>query len=182
MVTQVILLLSKTRGGQTVKLEITDKQIRSRLMKQIRALRYPNEFDLVKDIAGKFERKIEDKEQRIIKTLVARKKLGLGLGHGPGAGGDGCFIMIDQITPEFVRGVIKQQGEGRSFYHWMPQCGGDDLHGEAASLFTVAWNKAVDEGLKQRLFFRDRHRYYTDEALYMQAKHGVIPDAGLSTR
>ena len=82
---------------------------------------------------------------------------------GPG-GGAYVYIMLDEITPEFVQDIIRQN-EGRSFYDLEPQCGT-----EPAALFLAAWRKAIVEGLQRRLFFRYQHRYYTDEALYLQAK------------
>jgi hypothetical protein len=150
------------RGGK-VKLEITDKKLRSRMMKEIRSLRYGSEFDLVNEILKSFEARLRDKEQAMLEKLVAKKKVGLGLGMGPG-GGPYVYVMLDQITPSFVRDIIRRN-EGRSFYDLEPQCGT-----EAGGLFLHAWKKAIAEGLQQRLFFRHLHRYYTEEALYLQAK------------
>jgi hypothetical protein len=146
-----------------VKLQITDKQLRSRMLKEIRALRYGSHFDLVQEIVGDFERRLRSEEQIILEKLLARKKLSIGLGMGPG-GGPFVYVMPDQITPKFVRDIISQN-EGRSFYDLEPQGGG-----EPAFLFMAAWKKAIAEGLQRRLFFRHLHRYYTDEALYLRAK------------
>jgi hypothetical protein len=82
---------------------------------------------------------------------------------GPG-GGPYVYVLLDQITPTFVRDIISQS-VGRSFYALEPQCGT-----EAGGLFLHAWKRAIAEGLQRRLFFRHLHRYYTDEALYLRAK------------
>lgn len=146
-----------------MKLQIADKQLRSRMLKEIRELRYGSDFDLAQEITGDFEQRLRRKEQTFLDRLVASKKVGLGLGMGPG-GGSYLYVMLDQITPRFVRDIISQN-EGRSFYDLEPQCGT-----EAGSLFLRAWKKAIAEGLQRRLFFRHLHRYYTDEALYLRAK------------
>jgi hypothetical protein len=146
-----------------VKLQVTDKQLQKRMLKEIRSLRYGSGFDLVNEILGGFEERLRAKEQAMLEKLVARNKVGLGLGMGPG-GGPYVYVMLDQITPKFVRDIVKQN-EGRSFYDLEPQCGTD-----AGRLFLDAWKKAIAEGLQQRLFFRHLHRYYSDEALYSHAK------------
>ena len=136
------------------------------ILEEIRALRYPPDgggADLVDDIIQDFQNRLQDMEHAIVEELAATKKIGLGLGMGPG-GGPYHYIMLDQITPQFVRDIISQN-EGRTFYDLEPQDGS-----EAGFLFLEAWKKAIAEGLQQRLFFRHQHHYYTDEALYLQAK------------
>jgi hypothetical protein len=149
-----------------VRFTISDKQLRKRISEEIRALRYPPDgggCDLVDEIIRDFGDRLRDREHEILEEFLATKKIGLGLGMGPG-GGPYVYIMLDQIVPEFIQEIIRQN-EGRSFYDLEPQCGT-----EPAGLFLEAWKNAIAEGLQRRLFFRHQHRYYTDEALYLQLK------------
>jgi hypothetical protein len=150
-----------------VKFEITEDELRSRILNDIRDLRYPSRdewgLDLVDQLIADFREQLRSKEESIVEELAAAKQIGLGMGLGPG-GGPYSYVMIDTITPEFVRDIISQS-EGRTFYDLMPQC-----CEPAADLFMDAWKKAVAEGLERRLFFRYGQRFYTDEALALQAK------------
>jgi hypothetical protein len=98
---------------------------------------------------------------------VATKQIGLGLGPGPG-GGPYSYVLLDQITPQFVRDIISQN-EGRTFYDLEPCCWRTSGE-QAAHLFLDAWKKAIADGLEQRLFFRHQHHHYTDEEQYLKAK------------
>lgn len=151
------------RGVVTVKLEITNKQLRTRLLKEIRGFRYGSDRDLVQEIMSKFENQLRRKEKALLDGLVAKRKIGIGLSMGPG-GGPYMYVMLDEITPEFVQYVISQN-EGRTFYDLEPQCGT-----EAGRLFLDVWKEAVAEGLRRRLFFRHQHHYYTSEASSLQRK------------
>ena len=149
-----------------MRFTLSEKKLRNRIVEEISALRYPPEdaHHLVDEVVKDFRYSLQDKEDAILQELLATKKIGLGLGWGPG-GGPYSYIFLDQITPQFVHDIISQS-EGRTFYDLEPR--GCEL--EAAGLFMQAWEKAIKEGLKQRLFFRYRGRYYTDEAMCLQAK------------
>lgn len=150
------------------RLEVSDQELRTRLLEEIRELRYPPDGgDLVDKIAQDFAERLRATEHAILDELVAAKQIGLGLGPGPG-GGSYSYTMLDQITPQFVRDIISES-EGRTFYDLEPYCWGTPGE-EAAHLFLNAWKKAIADGLKQRLFFRHQHHYYTDEAQYLKAK------------
>ena len=146
-----------------MKLQVSDTQLRNRILREISAFEYGSWSDLAREYVVDFERSLSEKEQAILDELVAAKKVGIGLGMGPG-GGQYQYVMLDKITPEFVQDIISQS-EGRALYHLEPQCGT-----EAGQLFLAVWKKAVADGLKRGLFYRHYHRYYTDRALYLQAK------------
>jgi hypothetical protein len=146
-----------------VRFQITEKQLRTRMLKELHAFRYHSDRDIVGELLRNLENKLRHKERMILDKLLTQNEIGIGLGMGPG-GGPYTYVPLDKITPKFVRGIIRQN-EGRSFYDLEPQCGTD-----AGRLFLTAWKKAIEEGLQRRLFFRHLHRYYTDETLYLQAR------------
>ena len=149
------------------RFEVSDQELRTRLLEEIRALRYPPDHgDLADKIAQDLAQRLRATEHAILDELVATEQIGLGLGPGPG-GGTYSYVMLDQITPQFVRDIIRQN-EGRTFYDLEPCCWGSAE--QAAHLFLNVWKKAVADGLEQRLFFRHQHHYYTDEAQYLKAK------------
>src|SRR6266851_1482516 len=80
-----------------LRFTLSEKKLRSRIVEEISALRYPPEdaHHLVDEMVKDFRYSLQDKEDAILQELLATKKIGLGLGWGPG-GGPYSYIFLDQ--------------------------------------------------------------------------------------
>jgi len=81
-----------------VRFQITEKQLRTHMLKELRAIHYHSDRDIVGELLSNLENKLRDKERMILDKLVTRKKIGIGLGMGPG-GGSYTYVPLDKITP-----------------------------------------------------------------------------------